>query len=218
MKIISEIFQTISTEPAYQSFFKISTGEVKTFYQELRASLTVARTGNITVGANYQDDKIQELNQLFTLDGTQQLIGGNGFDAQNTQSAKEPRRFRQRRRSHHLPAQHRRRPCAIPPIDRSYAGCTKDNGDGQAAAAFDRLLGVNAQPGGCLTLNSNFQPALFVGRLNEDNVSWRGGLNYKPDRNLLLYANVSRGFKGGAFPVASCCHLHRPGAGGPRNN
>jgi iron complex outermembrane recepter protein len=179
-------------------FFQISTGRVKTFFQELRANLTVAGTGNITVGANYQSDRVEELNSLFTVAGTQQFIGGNGFDAQNSQRAKSKGVFA----SGDVPITAELSVVGgvrYSQIDRSYAGCTKDNGDGGAAAVFSRLFGVNAVRGGCLTLLANFQPGLVVSELNEDNVSWRGGLNYKPDRDILLYANVSRGYKAGAF-------------------
>jgi iron complex outermembrane recepter protein len=179
-------------------FFQISTGRVKTFFQELRASLTVAGTGNITAGANYQSDRVQELNSLFTVAGTQQFIGGNGFDAQNSQRAKGKGVFA----SGDIPVTSQLSIVGgvrYSKVDRSYAGCTKDNGDGGAAAVFNRLFGVNAVRGGCLTLLPNFQPGLVTGDLKEDNVSWRGGLNYKPSRDILLYVNVSRGFKAGGF-------------------
>ncbi len=179
-------------------FFQISTGQIRTFFQELRASLTVAQTGNFTVGANYQSDKIQELDQLFTADGTQELIGGTGFDSENTQNAKSKGVFA----SGDIPLISRLSftgGVRYSSIDRTYAGCTKDNGDGVAAAAFDALLGVGAKAGECLTLEPNLQPGLFTSDLNQNNVSWRGGLNYKPDQALLLYLNVSRGFKAGAF-------------------
>lgn len=179
-------------------FFQISSGRVKTFFQELRASLTVAGTGNITVGANYQHDKIQELNQLFTVAGTQQFIGGSGFDAQNSQRAESKGIFA----SGDVPISSQLSIVGgvrYSRTNRSYAGCTKDNGNGVAAAVFGGLFGLQIAPGGCLTLNSTFTPALISVDLNEHNVSWRGGLNYKPNHNLLLYANVSRGYKAGGF-------------------
>jgi outer membrane receptor protein involved in Fe transport len=37
--------------------------------------------------------------------------------------------------------------------------------------------------------------------LDEDNLSWRVGANWHPDEDVLLYANVSRGFKAGAVPA-----------------
>src|SRR6202030_1565032 len=37
---------------------------------------------------------------------------------------------------------------------------------------------------------------------DEHNLSWRGGVNYKPTENSLIYALVSRGFQAGGFPAS----------------
>ena len=177
---------------------EIATGRIKTFYQELRASLAVAGSGNITVGANYQHDDLDELNILLLQVGTNRIIGGTNFQSQADQVAESKAVFA----SGELPISSRLSAVAgvrYSKTDRSFSGCTKDSGDGQAATAFNALLGTNAQRGGCLTIQANLQPGLFISELNEDNVSWRGGLNYKPDDSALLYANVSRGFKAGGF-------------------
>lgn len=57
-------------------------------------------------------------------------------------------------------------------------------------------------PGACLTLDSSFQPAVVRSTLDEDNVSWRANVNWQTTSALLLYANVSKGYKNGAFPTA----------------
>ncbi|UVO51993.1 TonB-dependent receptor [Sphingomonas sp. SUN019] len=66
-------------------------------------------------------------------------------------------------------------------------------------------------PGGCFNLNDPdprnpnlnqqgpWQPGLFTSEINEDNISWRGGIDFKPTETLLLYANVSKGYKAGGF-------------------
>jgi len=57
-------------------------------------------------------------------------------------------------------------------------------------------------PSGCYTLNYDGIPGeVFRGNLKEDNVSWRVGLDYKVNPDVLLYANVSRGYKAGSFPT-----------------
>jgi outer membrane receptor protein involved in Fe transport len=43
--------------------------------------------------------------------------------------------------------------------------------------------------------------APITARLNEDNVSWRAGVNYKTANRGLLYATVSKGYKAGSFPT-----------------
>ena len=86
--------------------------------------------------------------------------------------------------------------------------CSSDAGDGSFAAAINTLVGAvtgapgTIPPGGCITLdNTNFTAPLPKQTLQEHNISWRGGLNYKPDANSLYYVLVSRGFKGGNFPI-----------------
>ncbi len=55
---------------------------------------------------------------------------------------------------------------------------------------------------GCYTLNKLGVPGeVFKGRLKEDNASWRIGVDYKVDSDLLFYGNVSRGYKAGSFPT-----------------
>lgn len=61
--------------------------------------------------------------------------------------------------------------------------------------------------GGCVTLDDTnpanlFHPTGVIDRtLHENNVSWRTGINWKITRDALVYANVSRGYKAGAFPT-----------------
>lgn len=57
-------------------------------------------------------------------------------------------------------------------------------------------------PSGCYTLNDNGVPGQpFIKTLKEDNISWRGGIDYKLSDRALLYANISRGYKAGSFPA-----------------
>ena len=55
--------------------------------------------------------------------------------------------------------------------------------------------------GGALGLGVPGVP--FEATMHQDNVSWRVGLDYKASRDLMLYANVSRGFKAGSFPAGT---------------
>lgn len=58
--------------------------------------------------------------------------------------------------------------------------------------------GTPGQPG---FLNLGIPGVPFTAMLKQHNVSWRFGFDYKAADNLLLYANVSRGFKAGSFPA-----------------
>jgi iron complex outermembrane receptor protein len=86
--------------------------------------------------------------------------------------------------------------------------CTYDAGDRTTTAIYANLYshlhpGVPfpaTKPGDCLNFLQSGQPGLFVDTLAESNVSWRGGLDYKVTRDVLLYVNVARGYKAGSFP------------------
>ena len=59
---------------------------------------------------------------------------------------------------------------------------------------------VPVLPGDCLSLDSQFNPASVRLRLDQDNVSWRGGMDYRLEAGTLLYLTVSRGYKAGILP------------------
>ena len=42
---------------------------------------------------------------------------------------------------------------------------------------------------------------IITNKLNQDNVSWRGGVNWEPSANTLFYGNVTKGYKSGSFPT-----------------
>jgi outer membrane receptor protein involved in Fe transport len=76
-------------------------------------------------------------------------------------------------------------------------------------AAFGSTSPVLSAPGTCAstgpgpTFNSPPNGELFFSHLNEDNVSWQAGLNWKPNDDSLLYVNVSKGYKGGSYPTVA---------------
>jgi len=87
--------------------------------------------------------------------------------------------------------------------------CNFDPGADQNVSELFQLLGnilggqdVPLAFGDCYTLNSDNLPGtVFRNNLKENNVSWKAGVDFKPSSDLLLYANVSRGYKAGSFPV-----------------
>ncbi|WP_231639048.1 TonB-dependent receptor [Sphingomonas profundi] len=46
-------------------------------------------------------------------------------------------------------------------------------------------------------------PGEYDATLKENNISWRGGIDWKPRPGLLLYGNVAKGYKAGGFPTVS---------------
>ena len=87
--------------------------------------------------------------------------------------------------------------------------CNSDTTGDQNLSALFTLLGqliggktVPLKSGDCYSLNAQNLPGdPFRYTLAEDNVSWRAGVDFKASATTLIYANVSRGYKAGAFPV-----------------
>ncbi len=86
-------------------------------------------------------------------------------------------------------------------------GCSSDpvpgDGIGPLFEALQYAVKGSAIPiatGQCASLDANFNPAAANLRLNQSNVSWRVGADYKLAGGTLLYATISRGFKNGIFP------------------
>jgi len=100
-----------------------------------------------------------------------------------------------------------------------YNGCIGDRGDGTADLVLALLSGIAT---GHVDTNGVVTPAAFsVGQcatfgadntlladgihhtLHETNVSWRGGLSYKFTPRVMVYANVTQGYKAGAFATGA---------------
>jgi outer membrane receptor protein involved in Fe transport len=170
------------------------------------------------VGANYQDDESDEDQPTYyqSMSGsilgivthtgsfinhqwarTRSAFGSVDYDLNDTVTLQASARYSEQ--------------------DRRFAGCFVDSGDGVTASAFSALSNLvrgfleppgftptAIAPGGCVTLNADYTPinGLIHDELNEDNVSWRGSINWKPNTDSLFYANVTKGYKAGSFTIA----------------
>lgn len=87
-------------------------------------------------------------------------------------------------------------------------------GNGSNVADLFNILGGRAgipfeplKAGDCFTLSDlagvGTPGKPYIDSLGEDNVSWRAGLDYNLSDDVLLYANVSKGYKAGSFPTLS---------------
>ena len=106
---------------------------------------------------------------------------------------------------------------------RDYRGCGSDAGDGswsdisseiqrllqllKEGVPFGQTVGLDAGPGKCASTGPGPtyfpKPSGFTDKLNQDNVSWRLGVNWQIDAGKLLYLTVSQGFKSGSFPTVA---------------
>jgi len=191
-------------------------GDVETFYQELRASGRLFREGNWIVGANYEDDKTSEQSNVTNTLATSRILFGLPNPGSTNFSNNKISTYGIYGNADYpvLPDLSLQAGLRYTSSDRDNAGCTMDRGDGSFSAIFLRIQTALAAsgaktspivpipPGGCVTLNSTFTPTLFTGNLNEDNLSWRVGLNWTAIPGTLIYANASTGYKSGSFPLA----------------
>ena len=194
-----------------------SRGEVDTIFQELRVAGSFAGRGNFILGANYERDKVFQGSDITQQGGTIQysfvglrlpvftnffestdqksrsgsVFGNLDYNLTDTIRVQGGVRYT---KSH-----------------TDFTGCSYDSGDGVASAVFIGFYNFlrsraglpalpPAAPGACLTSGPNISPQLAQNTLREHNVSWRGGIDWKPTSDTMLYFNVSRGFKQGNFP------------------
>jgi len=192
-------------------------GKIDSISEELRASGALFGRGHFTVGLNYADDNVRELNHDVLAQSTQAFLfvplGGplfTDFNDSNNQRVKTSAVFGNLDYDvtdtvngyggvRYTDTRNR------------FNGCSSDSGDGVAASDFTIFqnfvrgeLGLPAHApipaGGCVTGNALQLPGLVVSSLNESNVSWRVGAEWKAWDRTLLYANVSKGFKAGGYP------------------
>lgn len=210
-------------------------GIIQSFNQELRVANTAASPVRWVLGANYEWSKVNQEQQSSLVDiSTFPLFGYTGtiyhtnqnmrnyaffgnveYDLGDQFTVKGGIRYTNARRRADI--------------------CSMDPGDGTMSRVFDGLTaaiqtGAIPMPGftptgvvpppignGCFSLDNvtedgtpaTYLPSGLNDTLKEDNISWRAGAEYKPASNILLYANVARGYKAGSYPIASAATLEQ---------
>lgn len=150
----------------------------KVFYEErlLYANSSAFFNYGITASQNYSDQKMRNLAGF----------GNVEFDITPKLTAKGGIRYTDSRRT-----------AAI---------CNHDGGNGLTAAFFSGAFGLNPALGinDCFGLTQTSPttfaaPNPYQGSLNENNTSWRAGLDFKPSSTVLFYVNLAKGYKAGGF-------------------
>lgn len=176
-------------------------GFIRTFNQELRLANDSKATFRWLVGANYEKSTTFE-DQLLTYFDTSNSKASLNYIQEsavtNRQDIKNYAAFGNL--EYDLTKQLTLKAAARytnSTIDSSICSSTTPTG------RVDTLLGAGLN-GTCFTFNAAFiNGPPITGKLKEHNVSWRFGLDYKASDDVLLYANVSRGYKAGSFPSLS---------------
>ena len=176
-------------------------GFIRTFNQELRLANDSRATFRWLVGANYEKSTTFE-DQLLTYFDTSNSKASLNYIQEsavtNRQDIKNYAAFGNL--EYDLTRQLTLKAAARytnSTIDSSICSFTTPTG------RVDTLLGAGLN-GTCFTFAANFTNGPpITGKLKEHNVSWRVGLDYKVNNDILLYANASRGYKAGSFPSLS---------------
>ena len=204
------VFEPSDNDATYlPEHYAAETGDVRSYFQEARlAGTALAGRLNWLVGGNYSNDQIHD-EQLFHVVGTNTEVGPIVFDSGTILQDQRITSYAgfgnlEYKLLDNLTLQGGLR---YTKRDDKFSGCLLDNGapDSVApAAAFLSFLAtgnmITIPPGGCVTLNAaTFLPEEVDRDLNENNLSYRTGVSWKVTPDALLYANVTRGYKGGAF-------------------
>ena len=192
-------------------------GKIESFSQEFRIAGDLNTKIQYTLGISYADDDVREASKNILVESTQSLLfTGFGlpvfsnFVDSNNQKSQTTAVFASADYAVsdavklYGGARYTR-------SDNKFSGCSADSGDGSAASIFGPFwnsirpaLSLPFNPpianGGCVTASAAFAPGLVVDSLNETNVSWRVGAEWKPRERTLVYANISKGYKAGGFP------------------
>jgi iron complex outermembrane receptor protein len=196
-----------------------TTGVVDVFTQEIRLARDIGHgRGNFLVGANYQIDHDHE--------GSFQLFDGLSSTVDVSSPPLPPPGLGTITQSENRGIQSNKTTGVFGNLEWNLTGqltalagarftnaqhynqsCTADTGNGDWAHVANGLIGLlsgtpgTLKPGDCVTLASNFTAPFTQESFSENNVSWRAGLNYKPEKDSLIYGLISRGFKAGNYPI-----------------
>ncbi|HEY2401132.1 MAG TPA: TonB-dependent receptor, partial [Steroidobacteraceae bacterium] len=191
----------------FNDFTHGTIADIGSFSQELRLAGNLGERITFTLGGNFQrdvvdDDDLGDFNatnagvgparyQNFINRADQNIVTRAGFGAldfklTDTLTVQGSARYTSQ--------------------SRDFRGCLLDPGDGKLASGIDFLRFIatgafNPAPAGsCVSVDANFNTLPIVREsLDQNNVSWRGGLNWKPSDDSLLYANATKGYKAGTF-------------------
>lgn len=195
-----------------------SSGRIKSFIQEVRLTGKIPDAGIVyIIGGNYEKDKIDD-NLLIEFPSYSGLPAGSVLDSRYKTTNRAAGIFGNVDYEF-VPGLTLTGGVRYTKTRQTVQGC--EFGNAQVAGTLGFLANVARAasgqaptaaylPGECNTINDvpatpggvpTFLPVFADLVQNQDNISWRAGLNFKPDPDSLLYATVSRGYKAGAFPI-----------------
>lgn len=188
-------------------------GRIESFSQEVRASGSVfGGKANYVVGGFYANDKAVEKNTLSFVETTSAsaFLGITGQPIDTVRAETDQKTITKAIfgnidmnltpwLSAHAGLRH-----TWSNID--FTGCMRDI-DGLFAPGTNSILArinpsaIPVAQGQCVTvLPDRTAGDFYTASLDQENTSWRLGVDVKPSSGTLIYGTVSRGFKSGSFP------------------
>jgi len=200
----------------FQIYEQAHEGEMKTLFQEFRLTGNFER-GTWVAGVNYEDMETSDVfTQSFGDSSVVPIFGFIDFGANNPTSFQDVKTWAAFANVEYSLTDTVILQAGVRYTDqeRDFRGCTFDGGDGTWAltsALIQPFLGstspLQVQPGQCATTGPaptfNPDPNGHKLSLNEDNTSWRVGVNWAMNDETLVYGNISKAFKNGQFPTLS---------------
>lgn len=200
-------------------------GRIKSFFQELRLSNSGRGSFRWTLGGNYEHSTVDQSAAVYFNESFANIYLGKtlGHPITNTTYSND-----QRMTNYAVFANGEfelgdfvlKGGARYTKANRSTVECNRTDGSPTNIGAFfyDILTGgaygsyvantcfaLNVDPSGKPVVGylPVGAPGTYYGKINEGNVSWRVGVDWKPSPIALLYVNVSRGYKAGSFPTTA---------------
>jgi outer membrane receptor protein involved in Fe transport len=184
------------------------TGNIESINQELRLAGGAGSAFNWVLGANYEHSNTLEAYRQFYSRSTVAYGLGNLTSAGDAVSKKRNYAFFGSTEYEVVPGVTLKASARYTKSRQTMNECNFDSGDGtiNSTVAFFYSLFHPGVPfpaaiGDCTPFDANFEPSRFLDKLTQDNISWRVGVDYKVNPDLLLYATVAKGYKAGGWPT-----------------
>jgi outer membrane receptor protein involved in Fe transport len=192
-----------------QDFDQYNSGRIKSFTQELRVAGGEGTSFRWVLGGNYEHSKTFERDEYLFNESTVAVVYGLGSSGATAAQKMTNYAIFANGEYNVTPKITIKLGGRYTEAKRHADICTLDIGNGNANAFFTFLRGLYhpgetlppIQPNQCLALDNNFLPNLYSDTLKQHNFSWRAGLDYKASRDLLFYANISKGYKAGSYTI-----------------
>lgn len=213
----------------------VVTGQIQTQTQELRLAGQFTSKDHWVIGGDYEHDHVDEVqnNILYYESATQAFVNAFHYPCApwtvcmvNGHNAQQYGGYDISHQKYESEGVFANLDYDLLPTVTGHIGARYTNEDTRFAGCFaprDTYFGYAMQiifgttlwptvPTGyqCATIApDNTNAGLVHKDLAQDNFSWRTGLDWKPRKGLMIYGNVSRGFKSGSFPTVSAINTNQ---------